>query len=163
MKTEFMKKVAERESSNNKKAINQFGFLGLYQMGRMALIDAGVIVNDKKMTKNDYKNYVWTPNIWKITNYEQFLEFEEAQDQAVLAYHKKLWGYIKSYKLDRFIDWNIEGVWITKSGLIAGCHLVGIGSLKKYLNKQTQEPPKDGNGVSCLEYMKKFANLDVGF
>ena len=38
---EFLKEIAKRESSNSYKSVNGDGFLGKYQMGEYALIDAG--------------------------------------------------------------------------------------------------------------------------
>jgi len=45
---DFSDAIRFRESTDNYTAINQFGFIGGYQMGEMALIDAGYYTNEKR-------------------------------------------------------------------------------------------------------------------
>jgi hypothetical protein len=53
MTKQYYQKLAQRESSNNPKAVNNFGFIGLYQMGEPALIDTGYYKPDGTQ-KNDW-------------------------------------------------------------------------------------------------------------
>ena len=50
---------------------------------------------------------------------------------------------------------------ITPSGLLAGAHLKGAGSVIEYLKSRGKCCPKDGFGTSIESYIKQFANYDV--
>lgn len=45
----FLSQLGQRESSGNQAAINGFGYLGLYQMGEAALIDADYMQTEDKL------------------------------------------------------------------------------------------------------------------
>ncbi len=48
----------------------------------------------------------------------------------------------------------VNGVLVTESGLLAAAHLVGAGSVRKWVrNGKTY---KDGNGVTLVSYLTKF-------
>ena len=51
----------------------------------------------------------------------------------------------------------INGIQLTRSGMLAAAHLVGPGGLKKYLRSGGKNIPKDGNNTSIETYLKKFA------
>lgn len=150
---DFLAAVRERESRNRYTIVNQYGFLGAYQMGEAALIDAGFYLPDGTK-KNDWKG-TWTSKSQdmgihskadflgaKITKVkEKGKEIEKieqdpekiknarmAQDEAVKAYYQKVWGYICHWQLDRYVNEEITGVTITESALIAAYHLVGLGT-----------------------------------
>jgi len=44
----FLEGLANRESSGDQHAINNLGYLGLYQMGEAALVDAGYVERRRK-------------------------------------------------------------------------------------------------------------------
>lgn len=75
----FYDALGERESSGSYNAENQYGFLGKYQMGEMALIDAGYYNNDGNMYKNDWKG-TWN---YDIEDKNDFLNNQEAQEDAI--------------------------------------------------------------------------------
>jgi hypothetical protein len=60
-----------------------------------------------------------------------------------------------------FIGVSINGVKITKSGMIAASHLGGAGSLQKYLNSRGKINNEDIFGTSIADYLKKFNNYDL--
>lgn len=128
----FLEAVGMRESSNNYKAVNQFGYLGKYQFGRQTLNSLG------------YED---------ITNRE-FLANASIQEQAMkdlLKHNQKiLRRYIENYE-----GKVINGVYITESGILAAAHLAGAGNVKKFFRKGYEF--KDGNGTKMTSYMKKFA------
>jgi len=140
----FLKALAQRESSSNPKSINSLGYIGKYQMGQMALQDLELddTINAHKFKKN--------PNI--------FPEIE--QDRAMVKLLKLNKNYLGDY-IDRFVGKEIGGVNITKSGLLAGSHLVGAGSVKKFLDSNGTFIPKDDNGVPVTEYIKKFGGYNI--
>lgn len=53
------------------------------------------------------------------------------------------------------------GVKVTRSGLLAARHLVGIGNMRKGLYNQMVV--RDGNGVPASEYMAIFSGYNVSW
>lgn len=147
----FLSALAMRESSCDDSAVNQYGYLGRYQLGSMALEDAGFLAEDG----------TWTDlaAAYQISSNEDFLNSPEGQTAAVTAYHTKLCGYIRSYGLEEYIGKTYCGIRITRSGLLASCHLVGVGAMAQAL--EADEPVFDGNRVPAEEYMELFSGYDI--
>ena len=149
--TEFLEALGYRESSNNYSAVNRFGYMGRYQMGGSALKEAGF--------KNEDGAWTELAHSYGIYDSDDFLASPEGQDAAVARYHAKVCKYIRAYKLDRYIGSTYCGVTVTRSGLLASCHLVGIGSMKKALASGTHA--YDGNKTPASEYMERFGGFDI--
>ena len=121
-------------------------------MGEMALIQAGLYKKKSKDINNKWDGE-WTEKAkqFKVYNKDDFLSNEEIQEYAVREYTKENWKLVKHFKLHRYIGKTKDGITITHSGILAGTHLVGIGGLKKYLEKDIMS--KDGNGVQITAYL----------
>ena len=147
----FLNALGFRESSNRYDIVNRFGYMGRYQMGELALQEAGMMDADG----------AWTAlaNSYGIYSREDFLDSPEVQDMAVRAYHKKTWAYIEWMELDAYVGSTYCGVTVTESGLLAACHLVGVGGVKRGL--QNGQHVYDANRVSAAEYMELFAGFDI--
>jgi RHS repeat-associated protein len=165
---DFLDKLAMKESSDNYTARNGI-YLGRYQLGDLALQDAGF-----KDSNNNWTELAKTA--YNVNTNEAFLNNPQAQDAAIRSYHKKVWGYIKSYNLTKYIGqdatFNDEklGFTVTESGLLAGSHLVGVGGARKFFNPQLtigsvavnkNGIPMDGNGTLITEYMKNYGGYDI--
>ena len=74
---------------------------------------------------------------------------------------KKQWGYLKAIGADKYLGKKINGYIITQSGLLAGAHLKGAGSVIKYLKSNGKYNPADAFGTSVESYMKRFAGYYV--
>jgi len=161
MKTygDFLNKLGALESRGNYKAVNKDGFLGKYQMGEEALIDAGYYTKDGTK-KNDWGG-TWTGKDG-VTSKNDFLNNAQAQENAIHSYIDKQWSYITYYDLNFYIGDTINGTEITKSGLIAGAHLVGIGGLKRYLESDGKNNVRDRNGTPISSYIDKFGDYEIG-
>jgi len=62
---------------------------------------------------------------------------------------------------EHFIGDSINGVVITKSGMIAASHLGGAGSLEKFLDSNGKINGTDIFGTSIYDYLKKFRYYDL--
>jgi len=155
---DFLAAIAQRESSMNPSAVNGLGYVGLFQMGTMAMTDAGYY------TPNGTSNNSWQGS-WTgkggVTSLSQLESNPDLQIQAINAYYQKVEGYISSYGLNQYVGQTIDGVQVTPSGLVAGAQLVGIGALQKYLNSGGAYVPKDGNGVPITQYIQQFAGYSL--
>jgi hypothetical protein len=108
---------------------------------------------------------------------EKIRKAQIAQEEAVRAFHKKLWVYIRHYQLDKYVGYEINDVKITESALIAGYHLVGRGAMSEssperkglylYLKTDGRIDPTDGKegnrGTPVSTYIKRFNNYEVPF
>ena len=132
---QFLDAMGHRESSNNYKAVNKYGYMGKYQFGRSTLKTLKINVSRA-----------------------EFINDPVLQEQAMhllLKYNqKKLKRYIKKY--DGKI---VNGILVTESGLLAAAHLGGAGSVKKWF--RTGKIRKDGNGVKITSYMKTFGGYNL--
>ena len=147
----FLNELGFRESSNRYDIVNRFGYMGRYQMGKLALREAGFMNEDGS----------WTPlaNSYGIYSKEDFLNCPAGQDAAVRAYHARTYYYIKVLDLQKYVGTVYCGIPVTESGLLAACHLVGVVGIKKGL--ETGQHVYDGNNVSASVYMELFAGYDI--
>ena len=130
---QFLDAIGFRESSNNYKAINQFGYLGKYQFGRTTLNSLG------------YK---------KVSN-KEFLSSPQLQEKAMntlLKHNKKL----LRRQIKKYNNKLVNGILITESGILAAAHLAGPSNVKKWFRKGLEF--QDGNGTKMTSYLKQFAN-----
>ena len=156
---DFLKALGYRESGGKYNIENSYGYLGKYQMGEMALQDAGYYKGDSTPRKNDWIGE-WTgkDGVWSK---EDFLNNPQAQENAIREFHRKVWKYIKALDLDRYVGRTVGGIYITESGLLGGAHLVGVRSLAEFLKSEGKEIPKDGFGTPITEYISKFNGYDI--
>jgi hypothetical protein len=133
---QFLDDIGFRESSNNYKAVNQFGYLGKYQFGRHILNNLG------------YKN---------VSN-NKFLSTPPLQDKVMydLLNHNKR---ILRRQIKKYNGKLVNGVLITESGILAAAHLAGPGNVKKWFRKGIEF--KDGNGTKMTSYLKQFAGYNL--
>ena len=134
----FLDDIGFRESSNNYKAVNQFGYLGKYQFGRKTLNSLG------------FEN---------VSNRE-FLENISIQEEAMYAllnHNKK----ILRRQIQKYHGQTIHGIYITDSGILAASHLAGAGNVRKFFRKGYEF--KDGNGTKMTSYMILFSGYNLEF
>jgi len=132
----FLSAIGFRESSNNYKAVNRFGYLGKYQFGRKTLNAIG------------FEN---------ISNRE-FLANPSIQEKAMLTLLKQNKHTLRK-EIAKYSGKVINGIYITESGILAAAHLAGAGNVKKFFRKGYEF--RDGNGTKMTSYMKQFANYEL--
>lgn len=161
MKTleQFLNELGNCESGGNYRAFNKFGYAGKYQMGEMALVDCGYYQKKTRCFNNDWTG-VFTGKD-NVNSIQDFLSNPLAQENAMKIFIKKQWGYLKAVGADKFLGKTYNGYNITPSGLLAGAHLKGAGTVIKYLESGGAINSKDGFGTSVEEYLKRFAGYDV--
>lgn len=139
----FLKELAYHESKNKWKIVSRNGHIGKYQMSKVALKEIGL------HSKVSVKKFKHNPHIFN----------EAMQDEAQLKLLQVNWSYLGKYK--NKIGQYINGIKITKSGILAGCHLVGVGNMIKYLKSNGNIIPRDGNGISIEKYLKRFGVFPI--
>ena len=132
----FLDAIGFRESSNNYKAVNQFGYLGKYQFGRKTLNAIGF---------EDVSNY-------------EFLSNPEIQEEAMLVLLQKNKHTLRR-EIKKYVGETVNGIYITESGILAAAHLGGAGNVRKFFRKGYEF--KDGNGTKMTSYMIRFADYNL--
>ena len=135
----FKKKFRLKESTNNPDTINSTGMLGFYGFGSRARKECGY----EHITIDGFRH---NPKIWSV----------EDQDKAFIKYlkinKKRISSIIKMYN-----NKVIGGVVITESGLLAACHLVGAGNVKKYFETNGEFVFSDNNKTTTKDYLREFS------
>lgn len=156
---QFLEDLGARESGGNYKALNKYSYAGKYQMGEAALIDSGYYKKNGGRYNNDWGG-VFTGKDG-VNSLQDFLNNPQAQENAQIIFKRKQWSYLKAVGADMYLGRIINGYEITPSGLLAGAHLKGAGSVIEYLKSNGTNIGKDAFGTSVESYMKKFAGYDV--
>ncbi len=163
---DFYDALALRESGGNAAVVNTYGYLGLYQMGEPAMMDAQWYDENppNETSKNDWIGS-WLARAQNngVTSKASYLARPNAQNVAVRQYHDRVAVYINALDLLRFEGQTINGVVITKSGLLAACHLLGCGTVEDYLEAPGAGSPADAYGTTIEEYLSLFANYETDF
>jgi hypothetical protein len=133
----FINDLGLRESGNNWLSINSIGCFGEWQFDESTLKFLGY----RRITLMKFKK---DPEIFP----------RELQLQVLKTLIKVNLLILADY--ERFIGDSINGVVITKSGMIAASHLGGAGSLEKFLDSKGKINRKDIFGTSIFDYLKKF-------
>ena len=132
----FLDAIGFRESTNNYKAVNQFGYLGKYQFGRKTLNAVG----------------------FKDVSNREFLSNPSIQEEAMLVLLKKNKRTLRR-EIKKYVGKTINGIYITESGILAAAHLGGAGNVRKFFRNGKNFA--DGNGTKITSYMKQFANYKL--
>lgn len=148
---DFLDALGFRESTDDYTKVNRYGYMGRYQMGGMALEEAGF--------KDENGEWTALAHSCGVYSKEDFLNSPQAQEQAIRAYHRTVCRYIRYYELEDYIGTTYCGVKVTRSGLLSACHLVGVGSMKKAL--ASGQAVRDGFGTPAAEYLELFGGYDI--
>ncbi len=138
----FMNDLGHNESLNNWLCINRIGCFGEWQFAESTLHCLGF----RQITLQKFRQ---NPAIFP----------REMQQKALESLIKVNLALLKDY--DHFIGDTINGVVVTRSGLIAAAHLGGAGSTKRFLSSGGKMNSKDALGTSIRDYMRKFRNYDL--
>lgn len=163
---DFYRALALRESGGNAAVVNTYGYLGLYQMGEPAMMDAAWYdeVAPNETARNDWIG-LWLARARNngVTSRASYLARPAAQDVAVRQYHERVAVYISALGLLAYEGRVVNGIVITKSGLLAACHLLGCGTVAEYLAAPGAGTPADAYGTTIEEYLRLFANYETVF
>jgi hypothetical protein len=134
--SDFLNKLGYIESRNNYKIVNQFGYLGKYQLGGKALQQIGI-----KVPK------------------EVFLEDEQLQETAIRLLLKNNKNTLKNY-ICQYDNKTIGGIYITESGILGAAHLAPQGVIQ-FLKSNGQKVFKDRNGTPITKYLKELSGYEL--
>ncbi len=156
---DFYNDLGARESGGDYTIINKWGYVGKYQMGEAAMVDAGYYRKASGNYNNDWKgHFTGKDGVYSLND---FLHNKQAQENAQKAFKQAQWRQLKAVGADKYLGKEINGIKITQSGLLAAAHLKGPGSVQSYLKSNGKFVPKDALGTSVETYLKKFSGYNV--
>lgn len=137
----FISHLGFKESQNNWKIVNQHNCIGEWQFSESTLkhLGYGYITADSFKTNSSI-----FPRELQIELLKTHLRLNE---ESLIKYEK-------------YIGTEINGVLITKSGLLAGAHLGGVGSIKHFIESDGQINNGDAYGTTISDYIKEFGIYD---
>ncbi|WGE47254.1 peptidoglycan-binding protein LysM [Actinobacillus equuli] len=153
----LLQALAKRESGGDYTAENSYGYLGAYQFGAAALVDVGLIRQNKYQvaikTKQGIANGVnaiqhraFLANIenWSLTGGKSaFLNSKTIQDEAIIKLMNRNARTMETKGV-------YQGSAAHKAGLLFAAHLKGVSNAIKFAQNGTTT--KDGYGTSIKEY-----------
>lgn len=134
----FLRQMGQIEGLGSYETVSRAGYLGLYQFHPTTLAHMGI-------------------NVTK----EEFLTNPVLQDSVMVQYmrmnERGLNKLIKRYNGTYY-----NGVYVTKAGILAGAHLVGVGGVLSFFHPEKYNyKTVDGNGVHVSTYIQKFSGYDL--
>jgi hypothetical protein len=133
---QFMDRIASIETpGGTHRTVNRFGMMGRYQFSPSTVRVLGFRVSQR-----------------------EFLNNKHVQDTVMLRYmrvnSRELSWYIKRY--DGKV---VNGVKITRAGILAGAHFAGSEGVKSFFRDGSNRT--DANGTTVAKYMSKFSNFNL--
>lgn len=136
---EYLWVLGKYESDNNPQAVNSSGMLGRYQFSKTTLKEYGIY---------EYQH-------------DAFLLDEELQDSIMIQNLRKN-AIILNKTIRSFSGKTFNGIYVTKSGILAGAHLMGAGGVLAYFYPDKyKHPTSDTNGTTVAKYIKLFSNYNL--
>src|SRR5690554_4326967 len=139
----FLAHLAFSESAGNPDTVNTLGYIGKYQFGRAALSDIGFDVDFDEFRTNPSGAFP-----------------ENVQDLAIEAWFERNERLLRN-EIERYSGTIVNGIPVTKAGILAASHLGGVGGVKRFFRTGGAFNPSDAYGTSISKYMKKFSGFDI--
>jgi len=134
----FTDHLGYKESRNNWMIANSINCIGEWQFAYRTLKHLGYGHITPSKFKTDPSIF---PRELQLVVLKELIKVNELELQPYVEY----------------IGLTINGTIITKAGLLAGCHLGGIGSVRKYLTSFGVIDKKDAYGTKISDYIKEFS------
>ncbi|MFM2392569.1 MAG: hypothetical protein RLZZ546_546 [Bacteroidota bacterium] len=165
-KDELLKMNSRLESNGKWNVANKYGYMGKYQIGKLALIDLGYdtawvnklqesiyMIPDTVFTKKD--------TIVRKFYYFDLTMFPPKKQEEVIKklLNKNETVYLRKH-IKKYVGKEISGVRITKAGILSASFL-GFGYVDKFLTSNGKINPSDANGHSIKERFLHFENYEL--
>lgn len=137
----YLEAIGYSESGNNPEAYNRYGYIGKYQFGYAARKSCGY-------SEITFKDFMSNPSMWS----------EKDQEAAMITLMSKNESHLKDV-IHRYNGTKINGVTITKSGILAAAHLAGARGVERYFRNGSN--PKDAYGTGLEDYLFKFSGFNI--
>ena len=165
-KDELLKMNSHLESNGKWNVANKYGYIGKYQIGRLALMDLGYDINWINEVENSIYVIPDTIVIKKDTVVRKFYYFDlklfppSKQEEVIKRLLYKIETIYLKPHIKKYVGKEIDGVRITKAGILSASFL-GFGYVDVFLKSNGKINPADGNGHTIKDRMEHFENYEV--
>lgn len=145
----YLAQTGYTESGGKYDTVNQFGYVGKYQLGSAALQDLGYVKPGTPQTPEALAN----PNNWTGANgrpasLDEFLASPSTQEQAMYNYTKSNYNQLQVNGVIT-ADTNKADI----AGYLSASHLAGAGGTTKWYNGGVNS--SDANGTTISQYFNQ--------
>ncbi|MBY5610527.1 hypothetical protein HFO32_21625 [Rhizobium leguminosarum] len=148
--------LGKRESTNNYRGENQYGYIGRWQFGADALID-GKYVKAGATPLSLIENHWWLGKLDVGSREDWLSNKNKCQDIEMVAYTKRNYRSLLNIRVTRTMTQNATKAVL--AGLLATSHLLGTGGTRKMVLGQDGS---DANGVTGREYFQLLSEAFGG-
>lgn len=138
----FINHLGFKESQNNWKIINTYNCIGEWQFAPSTLKHMGYGHITAEKFRADSSIF---PRELQLDILKTYMKINE----------------LSLYRYEKYIGTEINGIPITKAGLLAGMHLGGLGGIKYFLESDGRIDKGDAYGTKISDYIKEFAIYDL--
>lgn len=168
--TSQLEPLVRMESGGDPEIVNRFGYAGLFQFGAPLLADLGLYSPGRDEDLATWSKTgraapgKWTgtfsiPGFPAVRKLSDFLKTPAAQLAAFNMDRATIDQQIASRGLTGYLNQEIAGTVITRTGLLYMIHLGGAGGAQRVLQTHGRANPRDANGTSLLDYARVGAVL----
>lgn len=155
---QMLQRLAAIESGGQYNIIGGSGdhYIGKYQMGRGALMDATCVSSGRGPS-----SYSWRPSsrvCSGVSSTNGYLQTPVAQERSIDTYMRIQAGYLRSVGADRFKCTTVRGAFITPGGMLCAAHNLGAGDFTNWL--RGRHAGVDGFGTKVERYLEACRNYD---
>jgi hypothetical protein len=158
-KSVFTKMACEPESRGKYNVANEFGYVGKYQMGRIAFRDIGYsegwidTVRASIYTVENSKGR-------KLYYFDTTFFPPAEQELAICKYFHKIEKRYLRKDIEKYVGKTIDGVYITKAGIL-GASMLGCGYVDKFLKRKGKTNSTDAYGTSVKSRLVMFEDVEL--
>lgn len=145
---------SEFESKGIWNIANRFGYIGKYQIGKLALLDMGY----DSTWINELQSSIYMEN--GTYKFDLSLFPPEKQNEAIIKYLKRIENIYLNDIIKKYSNKKIDGIKITKAGILSASFL-GFSNVRKFMLSNGKINPADGNGHTIKDRLSHFQNFEM--
>jgi hypothetical protein len=128
--------------------------------GESVVNDVGIAAGRAQLTQPRMQDLIDAGVLPPGTTVDNFTQLSEEQQAAANDYHfQDLANTYERNGYDRYVGQVINGVTVTREGIMAAAHLSGWGGVDSYLAGESDR--QDAYGTNVSDYMSQFGNMEL--
>lgn len=157
---EMLKINSKIESRGKYNIANKYGYIGKYQIGKLALLD--INYDTSWIQKVQESIYSVKDSTSGYTNYYFDLSLfpPSKQEEAIIKLIKRNEKVYLKKTIEKYVGKTIDDVKITKAGILSASFL-GSFNVITFLDTNGENNPTDGFGHTVRDRLEMFQNIEL--
>lgn len=157
---EMLKINSKLESRGKYNIANKYGYIGKYQIGKLALLD--IKYDTSWIQKLQESIYPVKDSVSGHTNYYFDLSLfpPSKQEEAIIKLIKRNEKVYLKKTIEKYVGKTIDNVKITKAGILSASFL-GSFNVITFLETNGKTNPSDGFGHTIKDRLEMFQNIEL--